>query len=287
MSNWKALIVIVGVLAAGSEAESRLSAKEAFANIQKALKEVRKERAAARRFDKALFTQQVYRTRLSPGDLYEDLLAATVTKVIEKENRALVVFRTPDLEERASLGVLMKKERTEWRIASGRSLVLSGNELAKRCGTKPARARLSMRMTNDSYGAGAYSFTCVSGDMKKFKNRADVWFCHNQDLHVKGEAVDLGKVALQTVNAIPVDGAWTKLVQAKPGHTYVLRCGADKRRDFFVALHVKRIKRGVLEFEWTLLAVGWGAPLSIHAEHVTEEVARAGTDGPDGLCHKD
>jgi len=42
----------------------------------------------------------------------------------------------------------------------------------------------------------------------------------------------------------------------KKGHTYVLRCGPNERRDFFVVFTVKSYKKDVVAIEWTLLSDG-------------------------------
>lgn len=261
------------------------SAKASFAKLQKVIVRLRKETSPDKSALKELYTREAQRLRQEPDKLLAELERAKVKKVQQKGERALVSFETPDDPKRATRAVLMQRVNGKWRLDCASSYVLASKELDQSRGKKPAKVRLSMRTTNGSYGSSAYSFVYASGNMRKYKNRVDIWYCHNQDFHVPGKIVDIGKSSLAKVKTIPLEAAWKQTVRAKKGHTYVLRCGPSDRRDFFVAFTVRALKRDVVEIEWTLLAGGLNAPLSIHdAVPLPERNQREGADGMAGLC---
>jgi len=233
-----------------------------------------------------LFVRDVERSRMEVQPLLDELSGAEISSVEAKGARALVSFEKPG-EDGVRRGVLMEQAAGEWKLACASSFVLEGGSLDEARGRRPAKVRLGMRTDNGPYGPSAYSFTYATGDMKRYKNRVDLWYCHNGDFHVRGAVADVGKRSLKSVKSIPLDAKWGRVVRAEKGHCYVLRCGADERRDFFVALRVKRLKKVMVELEWTLLAGGRNSPASIHeAQPLDEQAQRSGADGTDGLCGK-
>jgi hypothetical protein len=143
-----------------------------------------------------------------------------------------------------------------------------------------------MRTTNNSYGTSGYCFTYVTGDPALCKNRMDIWFCHNQDIHTRGEGriADLEKVSPKKVKGLPLGLEWSKSVAARKGHTYVLHCKDRRDRDFFVKFKVTKLRRAIAELEWSLLATGFGAPSNIREARPL--LSNDGADGCDGLCGK-
>ena len=281
--------IAVGVLAAGVSAgrESEKEANAAQATFEKLLREdaAAYGREGAEAAD--LFVREVRGLGVDKDALFAQLAEAKVRSVAEKGDCAVVAFETAADGEKVRRGVLLRKVGEKWLLDCAGSFVLEGPALDAARGKKPAKASLAMRTDNGPYGQSAYSFTYATGDVQSCKNRADIWFCHNNDFHVRGAIADLGKQALKKADSIPVDAKWSRTARAEPGHTYVVRCGADERRDFFVAFRVARIRRGVAELEWTLLAGGRNAPASIHeAQPLSEKDQRAGSDGTDGLCGK-
>ena len=279
--RWTITPVLFFALAASSGEDDK-GAEESFAKLQEEITRLRKLDGRDPRADgRDLFVRDVQRVRLDRDELFAELEKARVTKVKEAGERALVKFSTGD-DTRA---VLLERVRGKWLLGCARSFVLASDGLTRSRGKKPATARLAMRTNNGPYGASAYSFTHASGDMLKYKNRADIWFCHNQDFHVRGGIVDLGKTSIKSVKSIPLDARWARTARVEAGHTYVLRCGPDKRRDFFVVCRVRRMKRNAAELEWTLLTGGFNAPVSIHKpRRLTADEQRDAADGTDGLC---
>ncbi|MEM8882552.1 MAG: hypothetical protein AAGD14_00615 [Planctomycetota bacterium] len=279
---WVLLLLVVG-----ADASSTKEAKKGFVELQATIARLRSESGADAKQVLELFAREFQRSDLEKKPFLAELQEAKPGKVDATGSRALVRFTVPGEESSPVRAVLLENERGVWRLACARSFIVDGKGLRDARGRKPARARMSMRTTNGPYGSSAYSFTYVSGDMRKYKNRVDIWFCHNQDFHVRGGVVDLGKKSLGTVKKIPLDASWRRVARAEAGHTYVMRVGPNERRDFFVAFQVTRLKRGVAELSWTLLAGGHGAPSTIHKPNpLPESDRRDGADGVDGLPGK-
>ena len=216
-------------------------------------------------------------------DLASTLENATVTDVRQAGADAIVVFANPaDRELKATREIELQLEGSYWLIKNARTYTVSGLGLKHRQGKKTARARLMERTVNGPYGASAYSFTYVTGDAAKCKNRMDVWFCHHGDFHTRNRIADLGTVKLASVKGIPIGVEWKQWANVEKGHIYVLLCQDVRDRDFYVKFRVKKKKRGAVELEWTILAEGFGAPPSIHEANPL--LSNDGADGADGLC---
>ncbi|MEE8107325.1 MAG: hypothetical protein V3T86_17450 [Planctomycetota bacterium] len=256
------------------------SAKQAFQKIQAATR--------GRGGLKALLSREIRSvTAEAEQKLAAQLAQATVLKIKEKGDTAVVQFRATDAARTDVRELFLCYERDGWKLASTASFLTAGASLAKRNGKQPASARLEMRTTNGAYGASAYSFAHVTGDAQACKNRVDLWFCHNRDFHAsRGAIVSLGKKARGRVKGIPVGAAWGSTAPMKKGHTYVLRCGPNKRRDFFVVFTVKSFKKDVVAIEWTLLSDGLNAPPSTQKPYLDNINPGDGADGSDGLCGK-
>jgi len=279
-------IVIIGTLALhGPAALAREGegAKDSFRALQEAAarpeseafrKGVARETLAALKHDEAEANLRA---------LAEQVAVAKVDRVREEGDEAVVAFHL-DAEPGVQRELPLTRTGGAWRIASAGSHIVGGPGLEDRRGKEPAVVRLLMRTSNDGYGASAYSFAHVTGDPAQCKNRMDLWFCHNGDLHTSGggRITDLGDAPLDRVRGLPVGAAWTRTCAANEEKTYVLHC--RNRSDFYVALRVKKVRRGVAEIEWTLLADGPNAPGAIHA--VQPLVSNEGADGSDGLCWK-
>lgn len=157
---------------------------------------------------------------------------------------------------------------------------MKGKSLDRANGKKPQKVHLTARTTNGEYGKSAYSFAHVTQDPEASKNRMEIWYCHNGDLHLSGEDVaieDDGK------KGIPL-GEWKELVHPSEGATYVVRSRHPERRDFYVRLKAVVVKPEAVDLEWSLLTTGWNSPPNIHEEQPL--VSQEGKDGADGLCGK-
>jgi hypothetical protein len=282
------ILVIAAVASAGrDDAESSKGAKAAFMRIQKSAAKLRTDEATTRPAMAKLFVRDVQRGRADLTGILAEVEKAKIAKVVEKGDRALVTFYEAKSGEAVTRAVVMERTAGQWLLGSARSFVVESKALKTSRGKKPAVVKMSMRTKGGAYGRTAYSFSYVSGDMVKYKNRVDIWFCHNQDFHVKGVIADMGKTSLKNVKSIPLTAKWGRTARVEVGHAYVVRCGADDRRDFFVSFRVKRLKRSTVELEWTVLAGGFNAPASIHEPAgLSDEVQRAGSNGTDGLCGK-
>ncbi|MHC4973299.1 MAG: hypothetical protein ACYTG3_13305 [Planctomycetota bacterium] len=275
-------LTLASVLLAGpAPAEDRETAKEAMTRIQEAA--ARPEHAGFR----GLFTddafskarkEQVAKQRLA---LAKTLQASLITDVRRKGNEAIATLKTQDdVRNRVARELPLRREGSHWRIASGHAYVLPRDT------GKSAKVRLTMRTTNRAYGTSAYCFTYVTSDPALCKNRMDIWFCHNGDLHASknGRITHLGKVSPKKVEGLPLGLAWTRTIAARKGHTYVMHCRDSRDRDFFVKFKVTKLRRGIAELEWSLLATGYGAPTNIHEAQPL--LSNDGADGTDGLCGK-
>ncbi|MHC4817860.1 MAG: hypothetical protein ACYTF8_07380 [Planctomycetota bacterium] len=269
------------LLAGPGLAEDRETAKEAMTRIQEAA--ARPDNAGFR----GLFTDDAFgKPRKGEAEkqrlaLAKTLQAALITDVRRKGNEAIATLKTPaDIKSRVARELLLRREGSHWRIASGRAYVLPRDT------GKPAKARLTMRTTNKAYGTSAFCFTYVTGDPALCKNRMDIWFCHNQDFHARGDGriADLEKVSPKKVKGVPLGLTWERTIAAHKGHTYVLHCRDARDRDFFVKFKVTKLRRGVAELEWSLLATGFGAPRNIREARPL--LSNDGADGCDGLCGK-
>ncbi len=269
------------LLAGPGLAGDRETAKEAMKGIQEAA--ARPDHEGFRE----LFTRDAFgRARNEEAEdqrlaLAEILQAALITNVRHKGDEAIATLKTKaDITAGVERELLLRREGKRWRIASGRTYV------ALRDGRKPAKVRLTMRTTNGPYGTSAYCFTYVTGDAALCKNRMDLWFCHNGDLHASkdGRIAHLDKVSPKKVKSVPLGVEWKRWVAAEKGHTYVMHCKDSRDRDFFVKFKVTKLRRGVLELEWSLLADGFGAPRNIHEAQPL--LSNDGADGYDGLCGK-
>ncbi len=218
------------------------------------------------------------------SDLARQLADAKFGKLNVKGDHAVAHFSVgnPPKGKRA---LLLESRDGSWRVVSPCSYLIAGQGLEARQGKQPATVQLSVRTNNGPYGKSAFSFTHVTQDKQQCKNRMNIWFCHNGDLHAsRGKILDVGKKALAKVKDIPASGDWKGYARAEKGHSYVLRCSSPGRNDYFVKLYIKTIKRGVVGLQWTLLSDGIGAPASIH--EVQPYTSNIGTAGTDGLCGK-
>jgi len=238
---------------------------------------------------RALFTKDCFaklrgaETQQLLRDLGGRLAGASFLGAEEEGDEAVLSFRTRD-DRGTTRDLLLRREDGQWRVAAPRSYAVSGDALAARCGRKAPRLTLRMRTDNGAYGASAFSFTHVTSDPEQCKNRMDIWYCHNGDLHAASASViaDLGKGSLSKVKAIPAGAEWRDSVAAEKGHAYVLHCRHADRMDFYVKLVVREVKADRVELEWSLLSDGLGCPPDIHAPQPL--VSNDGADGCDGLC---
>jgi len=170
-----------------------------------------------------------------------------------------------------------------WYVSGRTAYEVAGRALAATCGKKPARVELDMRTRNDQWQGTAVSFAYASKDTESCKNRMDVFFCHNGDLHaVRGRIADLGKGKLPRNGGIPLGVEWQQKVPATKGHSYAVHCSRRGRSDFYAGFTVKKVSDDGVQLQWTLLAVGFGAPASIHEPSAATD--RDGADGAPGLC---
>jgi hypothetical protein len=275
-------LTLASVLLAGPGlAGDRETAKEAITRIQEAA--ARPDHAGYR----GVFTDDAFgkpregeaeKQRLA---LAKTLQAALITGVRQKGSEAIATLKTPaDIKSRVARELLLRREGSQWRIASGRAYVLPGDV------GKPAKVRLTMRTTNGPYGASAYSFAYVTSDPALCKNRVDIWFCHNGDFHTgtEGRITDLETVSPKKVKSVPLGADWSRTIAVRKGHTYVLHCRDSRDRDFFVKFKVTKLRRGIAQLEWSLLAKGHGAPRSIQEAQPLR--SNDGAAGAAGLCGK-
>ena len=274
-------LTLASVLLAGpGQAKDRETAKEAITRIQE---------AAARPPDEGLrelFTKDAFgRVRgdeVEPRRLAvaETLRTALITDVRRKGDEATVTLKTKaDIRNRIARELLLRREGSQWRVACGSTYVVPGDM------GKPAKVRLAMRTTDSTYGTSGFCFTYVTGDPALCKNRMDIWFCHNKDFHVHDNRIaDLGNVSLKSVKRVPLGLDWSRMAAVRKRHTYIVHCRDPRDRDFFVKFRVTRAKRGIVQLEWALLAVGYGAPKSIHVAQPL--LSNDGADGCEGLCGK-
>jgi hypothetical protein len=207
---------------------------------------------------------------------------ATVEGASEEGDAAVVRVR----DGKDVLDVLLRWDGSAWVLAAAEPYATAGPAIARANAKSPAKASLAMRTSNDGYGGSAFSFAYVTGDMRTAKGRADVWYCHNGDLHPSGDGriADLGKTDLAKVEGLPAAGWSERAVPAEAGHVYALRCRREGRYDFHVALRVAKVRRDGVDLEWRLLSTGEGSPASVAKAAPPEDAD--GSDGSDGLCGK-
>lgn len=214
----------------------------------------------------------------------EELGAAKVASWREKGDEAVVRFTVPPALETRELP--MRLVDSVWQLAAAQSYVVLGQALDERRGSKPARMTLAARTTADGYDKSGLSFTHVTSDPQECKNRMDLWFCHNGDLHLCGNnrIADLGAQKLSKIDGLPVGTTWSGFVSPKKGNAYVVHCRSEARRDFYVKFVVVDVSKASLVADWTLLTDGLHAPSRIDAPQPL--VSDDGADGADGLCAK-
>ena len=275
------VLCFAALVAAGDRQRQRKgSAKKAFEDIRTAAQDLAGLKKVLSRAIR----------RVTPADqkrLAAQLSQATILRVTEKGDMAVVRFRATGDEQNDVRELILQNEGNGWKLTSTTSFLTAGASLDKRNGNQPASARLKMRTTNGPYGASAYSFTYVTGDAIACKNRINLWFCHNEDFHANGGVIaSLGKKSLGRVKGLPADATWDTTARVKKGHTYVLRCGPIERHDFFVVFTVKKLRKDVVEIEWKLLSDGRNAPPSIRKPFLDTIQPGDGADGSAGLCGK-
>ncbi len=285
MTRITCALFCLAVVAVG-ERGPRASAATGFEEIRSAAAKSSNGRAF-----EGLFVRGVFKS-MREGEgarlrakLASELAQATTLKVTERDDSAVVRFRSATDKQNEVRELLLEHDGTKWFIASATGFPVSGKALEERRGNKKAKVRLKERTQNATYGASAYSFTHVTGDANQCKNRMDVWFCHNGDFHAtRGTITDLGKTSWNKIKGIPVRSDFGTEAHAAKGHSYVLRCGPNAHRDFFVLFKVKKLKKGIVELEWTILADGLNAPSNIHK--LFPCMSSDGADGCAGLCGK-
>ncbi len=212
------------------------------------------------------------------------LASAKVEDVKETGDSAVARFTGGDLSR---YEVPLLWDGTSWTLAAAEPYAIGGDALDRANGKKPAHASLVRRTAaTKGYGQSAFSFSHVTSDMEIAKGRADVWYCHNGDLHASGDGQiqDLGAIDWAKTTGLPT-GPWSKgTVPATEGHVYAVRCRREGRYDFYVLLRVSRLKGENLDFDWRLAALGEGAPASI--AKTQRPTDNDGADGADGLCGK-
>jgi hypothetical protein len=281
MTRTCCLTLAVFLVAGPGRAGDPETAKEAMTRIQEAAARPAHEgfsdRFASEAFGK-VGKDEAGKQRLA---LAETLRDALITEVRERGDEAIATIKTKaDIRNGVARELLLRRDGGAWRIARGRTYVLPGDT------GKPARVRLAMRTTNGPYGASAYCFTYVTGDPALCKNRMDLWFCHNGDLHARGESriAVLGIINPKNVTRLPLGTAWKRTIRARKSRTYVLHCLDRRDRDFFVKFKVTKLWREVVELEWSLLSGGFGAPRDIREAQPLRSNDAA--DACDGLCGK-
>ncbi|MFT7463962.1 MAG: hypothetical protein ACI9EF_002310 [Pseudohongiellaceae bacterium] len=218
--------------------------------------------------------------------LVQDLRDAQVVSIQEAEGRAVVRFQRADEEFEREIPLRVAGDT--WQVAAPRSYPVSGAELKKRQGRKPAKAKLVMRTENIPYSDCALSFVYATDDPDECANRMDLWYCHNSDLHGIGgnRIADLGEIKIKKVMGLAVAPDWGKTVQLKEKHSYLVHCQSHARSDFFVVLYVKKQKRDTADIEWTLLTGGLAAPPAISSPQSIASDSPVPSEPFAGLCGK-
>jgi hypothetical protein len=261
---------------------SQPTASDGFKALQAAL-----EKPDAN-FDKLLVRDMV--TRRAGVDDVEwqkqftaELVKVKFLKAREAANQAVARY-VLDGEEK---DLPMKYAVDTWIPAAPQGYVVKGKSLDLRRGKKALHVVLKARTKEtDGYGESSYSFVHVTGDPAVHKNRADLWYCHNGDLHLpmSNRATIVEQANLQKVEELPLAEWKVESFPAVEDTTYVLHCTKQGIRDFYVKLRVTAKTDKKVEFDWTLLSDGFGAPADLKEAHPLE--ASVAASGADGLCGK-
>jgi len=274
-----ALLLVLGGVARSGD----VGARAGFKNIQKvaggddlgALAEVMPSTVVPDRKD-----VDAWRTEFA-----DRLSSATFISVREEAAAAVVRMKLPASGDEFELPLSNTDNR--WVVAARDAYLVKGRRLKKANGAKQAKVELAMRTrSTKGYGACAFSFAHATKDPNACKNRVDLWFCHNGDLHGSGDTrfVTESVRSVKGVKGIPLGSGWQSKVPATKGQVYVAHCRRDGHRDFYVAFKVAKVGKTSITLEWRVLAAGLGSPPSIHTENPL--VSNDGADGSDGLCGK-
>lgn len=217
-------------------------------------------------------------------ELSHELATAKLVAAREKGDDAVVRFT--EKEGPAELELAVRFVGDAWVAAAARTQVVKSKDLDQRNGKAPAHLTLAARTSNEGYGKSAFSFTHVTADPEQCKNRMDLWYCHNGDLHAvhQGLFADLGKEKLDKATGLPLGVTWQHTFAPKKGNVYVLHCVSEERCDYYVKLLVTDVKADAVSIDWNLLSAGWNAPAGIAAPQPLQ--SNDGADGADGLCGK-
>ena len=276
----------VALTPAAFAGKSRSGAKAGFKKIQKILKDEESD------LHSVVIPDSLVKDRRSwkPEDvkawregLVELLADAKVAKVRESGDDAVVRITGA---RKSEMEILLRYSDSRWIVGSAEAFLVSGKPLTDAGAGGPARVTLEMRTKNDSMGTSAFSFSYVTKDVEKCKNRIDIWFCRCGNLHTGGRslATGLGSKALGKVNEIPVGTEWKREVKPEKGAAFVVRCLDPDRTDFFVKARVVSVRESALTLEWELLTTGRGAPTKIDEPVSMDPNDRSGANGLPGIC---
>ncbi len=298
--SWRHFLVVGSVVLASAAARAqtkpngfgqtkgRVKAAEAFAQIRDAGKLADSAARTERMFPAELVAKRNFdQNQLDAwrATFAKEMAAAKVIAAREQGDEAVVRFTAAGSTDERELP--LHYAAGNWVVGAAQSYLVKGQSLDDRRGKDVARLTLQARTGNDDYGKSAFSFTHVTSLPDECKNRMDVWYCHNGDLHVGGDnrIADLGSQKLTKVDALPVGAKWNdRTVAPRKGNTYVIHCQQGDRRDFYVKLSVIDVKADAVTIEWTLLSDGLNAPANI--ANAQPLISRDGADGADGLCSK-
>jgi len=264
------------------------SAEKGFAQIQSIVQAADADELQSILPDAAFYPWRGAQVEELRAALAKELAHADVVKIRDDEGRAVVRYRLPGDKAERELPLRLVDET--WLVAAARGFPVSGNDLKQRKGRRFAKAKLTMRTTNDSYAESALSFVHATDDPELCGNRMDLWYCHNGDFHACGgnRVADLGKTTLKKIKGLPVAPDWQKTVKLQEKHSYLVQCQSRRRTDFFVILYVKKQKQETVDVEWTLLTGGLAPPASIAIPQLVGlgDPVDAPSLGTDGLCGK-
>jgi hypothetical protein len=280
-----ALTFVACVAAGAAAAETRATAKDGFAKIQEAV-----TKKDAEVLDVVIPAKLVERSReLGPDGIKSwregfgaSLVTLKCTDARETGDDAVLRVTSSDGESMLPL----HWGGSQWVLAAPLVYPTKGAIIDRANGTAPAKVHLGMRKTNDEYGDTAYSFRFATSDASKCKNRVDVWFCHNGDLHAAGDSKIADAGASSAVEWLPVGKALRDEAHAVAGHAYVVHCFDAREKDFYVVLDVTKAGDGGVDFTWRLFATGPGAPPNIHKSQPLDPSDLSGANGFDGLCER-
>jgi hypothetical protein len=293
-----AAVVLLAALRS-AEADAPPKPAEGFAKIQDVAARAADEPEATASDLAAMFPADLVESRFpwSPGRTVEwrkafaaRLGRAKVIGIRGAGDKAIVRIAGRDAGEEAELPIQRAGDR--WSVAASEEHVVKGKALDGANGRKPAKLRLTARTTNGPYGGSAFSFAHVTSDPEKSKNRMDVWYCHNGDLHAAAdcEVAEAGKLSLDKIASIPLEAKWSDHVTPAKGSSYVIHCYRKGKRDFFVKLKVTALSAQAIEMDWQILGTGFASPAGIHEPQPWTRPpgneGEEGADGADGLCGK-